>query len=107
MPHFNSELFRQEVINIVGQIPRGRVLTYGQIARLAGYPLHARHVGNALQGLSDEAIPCHRVVNSAGRLAPNWPEQRQLLQSEGVLFKPNGNVDLKQAQWEIIAFSEP
>ena len=38
MPHFNSELFRQEVINIVGQIPRGRVLTYGQIARLAGFP---------------------------------------------------------------------
>ena len=96
MPHFNSELFRQEVINIVGQIPRGRVLTYGQIARLAGYPL-----------LSDEAIPCHRVVNSAGRLAPNWPEQRQLLESEGVLFKPNGNVGLKQAQWEITAFSEP
>ena len=93
MPHFNSELFRHEVINIVGQIPRGRVLTYGQIARLAGY--------------SDEAIPCHRVVNSAGRLAPNWPEQRQLLESEGVLFKPNGNVDLKQAQWEITAFSEP
>ena len=47
------------------------------------------------------------VVNSAGRLAPNWPEQRQLLESEGVLFKPNGNVDLKQAQWEITAFSEP
>ena len=41
MPHFNSELFRHEVINIVGQIPRGRVLTYGQIARLAGYPLHS------------------------------------------------------------------
>ena len=97
MPHFNSELFRHEVINIVGQIPRGRVLTYGQIARL----------GNALHGLSDEAIPCHRVVNSAGRLAPNWPEQRQLLESEGVLFKPNGNVNLKQAQWEITAFSEP
>lgn len=107
MPRFNSELFRQEVINIVSQIPRGRVLTYGQIARLAGYPLHARHVGNALHGLSYEAIPCHRVVNSAGRLAPNWPGQRQHLESEGVLFKPNGNVDLKQAQWEITAFSEP
>ena len=81
MTRFNSEHFRQEVINIVSQIPRGRVLTYGQIARLAGYPLHARHVGNALHELSDEAIPCHRVVNSAGRLAPNWPEQRQLLES--------------------------
>lgn len=107
MPRFNSEHFRQEVIDIVSQIPHGRVLTYGQIAHLAGFPLHARHVGNALHGLADAAIPCHRVVNSVGRLAPDWPEQRQLLESEGVHFKSNGNVDLKQAQWEITAFSEP
>lgn len=71
MSHFDSDTFRQEVIDIVRQIPRGRVLTYGLIARLAGYPLHARHVGKALHGVEDKAIPCHRVVNSVGRTAPD------------------------------------
>ena len=107
MSRFNSEHFRQEVIDIVSQIPRGRVLTYGQIAHLAGFPLHARHVGNALHGIADATIPCHRVVNSVGRLAPEWPEQRQLLESEGVHFKSNGNVDLKQNQWEMIPHFNP
>jgi len=82
MSHFDSDTFRQEVIDIVRQIPRGRVLTYGLIARLAGYPLHARHVGKALHGVEDKAIPCHRVVNSVGRTAPDWPEQRLLLKKK-------------------------
>ena len=68
MSHFDSDTFRQEVIDIVRQIPRGRVLTYGLIARLAGYPLHARHVGKALHRVEDKAIPCHRVVNSVEEL---------------------------------------
>ena len=100
MPHFDSDTFRQEVIDIVRQIPRGRVLTYGLIARLAGYPLHARQVGRALHGMTDKAIPCHRVVDSVGRTAPNWPAQRTLLAAENVCFKANGNVDLHRSQWD-------
>ncbi|HAY73588.1 MAG TPA: cysteine methyltransferase, partial [Ruminococcaceae bacterium] len=46
-------------------------------------------------------FPCHRVVNGSGRTAPGWTEQRSLLESEGVEFKPNGCVDMKKFQWEI------
>ena len=100
MAHFDFELFRQEVANIVSQIPRGYVLTYGRIARLSGYPSHARQVGRALHGMTDKAIPCHRVVDSVGRTAPNWPAQRTLLAAENVCFKANGNVDLRHSQWD-------
>jgi len=89
MSHFDSDTFRQEVIDIVRQIPRGRVLTYGLIARL-----------------EDKAIPCHRVVNRVGRTAPDWPEQRLLLEKEGVHFKTNGNVDLRHTLWEIASHLE-
>ena len=92
MAHFDFELFRQEVTNIVSQIPR--------IARLSGYPSHARQVGRALHGMTDKAIPCHRVVDSVGRTAPNWPAQRTLLAAENVCFKANGNVDLRRSQWD-------
>lgn len=44
--------------------------------------------------------PCHRVVNHAGRTAPGWREQRELLKDEGVEFKANGCVDMKRHQWE-------
>ena len=44
--------------------------------------------------------PCHRVVNHAGRTAPGWREQRELLEDEGVEFKANGCVDMKRHQWE-------
>ena len=44
-------------------------------------------------------LPCHRVVNSQGRLAPNWTEQRELLEKEGIAFKKNGCVDLKKHIW--------
>ena len=47
-------------------------------------------------------LPCHRVVNSQGRLAPNWAEQRGLLEKEGITFKKNGCVDLKKHIWEDI-----
>ena len=44
--------------------------------------------------------PCHRVVNSAGRLVPDWINQRELLLQEGVGFKVNGNVDMKKYRWQ-------
>ncbi|MDE6046201.1 MAG: methylated-DNA--[protein]-cysteine S-methyltransferase [Alistipes sp.] len=92
--------FRRDVYEIVAQIPRGRLLAYGQIARLAGFPAHARHVGHALAS-APAGIPCHRVVDAAGRTAPGWPEQRRLLEAEGVRFKANGCVDLKTQGWQL------
>lgn len=97
----NTARFREDVYSIVAAIPYGKVLTYGQVARLAGYPNHSRLVGHLLCGGTSSAhLPCHRVVNAQGRLAPVWQEQRPLLEAEGVPFKPNGCVDLSLAQWD-------
>ncbi len=88
--------FSQLVYDLVGIIPYGRVTTYGLIALMIGYPQSARQVGRILFNTPPFLdLPCHRVVNYTGRLAPNWSEQRQLLEEEGIPFKSNGNVDLE------------
>ena len=92
--------FCYQVLNIVASIPCGKVTTYGQIAWAVGRPRNARLVGKILsQAAWYGDYPCHRVVNHAGRTAPGWPEQRGLLEAEGVGFLPNGNVDLKCFLW--------
>jgi methylated-DNA-protein-cysteine methyltransferase-like protein len=94
--------FVEAVYDIVRQIPSGRVLTYGQVATLAGCPHHARQVGFWLSRVPQELhLPCHRVVNSAGRLSPVFPEQRERLAQEGVLLKSNGCVDMNRCQWKL------
>ncbi|MDO5663802.1 MAG: MGMT family protein [Bacteroidia bacterium] len=98
----DKHFFYQEVYNIVKQIPLGRVMTYGQIARLIAKPQHSRMVGKSLHEAPSELnLPCHRVVNSKGRLAPFWHKQRILLREEGILFKENGCVDLKKHLWQL------
>ena len=96
----NTDLI-YEVLSVVAEIPEGCVATYGQIARLTGRDRNARLVGKIL-GMSEfyGDYPCHRVVNHAGRTAPGFHEQRQLLEAEGVAFKENGCVDLKNCQWD-------
>lgn len=92
--------FEKHVYEIVKSIPRGRVATYGQIACLTGFPERSRMVGRAMSKAPEKlCIPCHRVVNHAGRTAPDWDEQRRLLEREGVRFRNNGNVDLKHHEW--------
>jgi len=90
-----------EILSAVGEIPFGRVASYGQIARLIGRDRNARLVGRVLS-LAEYygEYPCHRVVNHAGRLAPGFAEQRERLESEGVAFLPNGHVDMKRFQWD-------
>lgn len=93
--------FGEDVLNIVSQIPCGKVTTYGHIAALAGWPSHSRMVGRTLRySPVAENLPCHRVVNKEGRTAPGWSKQRVLLEAEGVLFKANGHVDMKRYLWE-------
>lgn len=91
--------FDEEVRALVAQVPPGRVVTYGQLARLVGMPDHARRVGRALRNAPD-TLPCHRVVSAAGRTAPGWTAQRALLEAEGVPFRSNGCADLARAAWE-------
>ena len=93
--------FGEDVLNIVSQIPRGEVTTYGDIAALAGWPSHSRMVGRTLRYTPGaESLPCHRVVNKEGRTAPGWARQRTLLEEEGVAFKANGHVDMSRFLWE-------
>ncbi len=95
-----ARIFSNDVLNIVSQIPRGQVMTYGDIAALAGWPSHSRMVGRTLRYSPDALqLPCHRVVNKAGRTAPGWSRQRPLLEEEGVIFKANGHVDMKRCLW--------
>ena len=73
--------FYTEVYNIVREIPEGCVVTSWQLAKLALRPQCSRMVGQAMFNVPKELnLPCHRVVNSQGRLAPNWAEQRGLLE---------------------------
>ncbi len=96
-----AQAFRADVLNIVSQIPRGRVTTYGIIAAWTGWPSHSRMVGRTLRYTPGaEVLPCHRVVNKVGRTAPGWSRQRELLEDEGVTFKPNGHVDMEHCLWE-------
>ena len=96
--------FTTGIHNIVAQIPFGKVATYGQIAWLTGWPNHSRLVGRIMSQIpSSSALPCHRVVNSLGKLASGFPEQRERLLAENVVFRPNGNVDLKICQWQYMS----
>ena len=95
-----DEGFIDLVLSIVLEIPEGKVATYGLIASLAGYDGNARLVGKVLSNADLYGdFPCHRVVNSSGRLVPFWPEQKDLLIKENITFKNNGNVDLKKHLW--------
>ena len=83
----------------IRRIPRGKVSTYGAIAKAAGYPRCARHVGRVLKGAS--GLPWQRVLGSGGRISlpGEWGmEQRFLLESEGIRFKGK-NVDLKSFEF--------
>ncbi|MDD4689474.1 MAG: MGMT family protein [Eubacteriales bacterium] len=88
------------IYEVVKRIPKGRVATYGQVARFAGNPHWARVVGYALHANPDPStIPCHRVVNREGKTSPAFAFggadiQRQLLELEGIVFDADGRVDL-------------
>ena len=89
-----------EILSVVAEIPEGRVASYGQIAALIGRERNARLVGKVLSRAELYGdYPCHRVVNHAGRLAPHWPEQRALLEAEGVAMKDAAHVDMKRFRW--------
>ena len=96
-----DEALIYEILSVVEEIPEGKVATYGQIARLIGRERNARLVGRVLKRADDYGrYPCHRVVNSAGRLAPGWREQGDLLAQEGVRRKDAEHVDLKACRWD-------
>ena len=99
----------QKFYAMVRKVPRGRVATYGQIAKLCGMPRHARHVGYALSAIPEGMkLPWQRIINSQGRISlrlRHWDSgsddlQRILLEAEGVSFDSTGKVNLKKFQWQ-------
>ena len=90
---------------MVRQIPKGKVATYGQIAKIVG-TRNPQVVGWALhQNPDPKIIPCHRVVNKKGKLADGyafqgWQEQKRRLEEEGITFKDKMYVELKKYQWQ-------
>ncbi|MCM1543945.1 MAG: MGMT family protein [Ruminococcus sp.] len=94
----------EKIYEVVRKIPQGKVMSYGQVAALAGNPRWARVVGYALHVNPEPGvIPCHRVVTKDGKTAPGFafggPEvQRQLLESEGVTFTADGTVDMENCR---------
>lgn len=96
-----SDSLAFEILAVVSEIPEGRVANYGQIARLIGREKNARLVGRVLSQASFYGnYPCHRVVDHSGRLAPNFPDQKDRLLMEGVEFKDENHVDMKKFQWD-------
>lgn len=114
MPGFSSppnpQAFNQQVWEIARRIPRGKVATYGQIAKMIPPPLGVeieayaafapRWVGGAMAACPDD-VPWQRVINSQGKVSERAgaQKQRQLLEAEGILFDAKDRVDLKKYGW--------
>ena len=98
-----DESFAKEVYTLVSKIPKGRVMTYGQIAALCGTAWAAWEVGQiAHTGPAD--LPWQRVVNKTGGLAAGWPNggraaHRQLLEAEGIKVNSDYKVDVAKLIW--------
>jgi methylated-DNA-protein-cysteine methyltransferase-like protein len=92
---------QERVWQIVHQIPKGKVATYGQIAKLAGIPSHSRLIGRILSRLPPNTrLPWHRVVNSQGRITnPGKDRQQSRLEKDGVTLI-NGRLSLKVYGWD-------
>jgi methylated-DNA-protein-cysteine methyltransferase-like protein len=96
--------FYEAVYRVVVGIPRGRVMTYGQIAALLGAPRAARAVGYAMRACPD-GLPWQRVINGKGQISGRSEVERPiiqklLLQKEGVRFDRTETCDLKRLRWE-------
>lgn len=92
----------ERLYTVLAAIPAGTVITYGQLAALAGYPRRARWVGQMLQQLPEGSrLPWHRVINAQGRSSfpsdsPAYALQLQCLRAEGVEISPSGRISLQR-----------
>jgi len=96
--------FREAVCALARRIPRGKVATYGDLARLAGNPRGAREAGRAMAALPEGSdVPWWRVVNRHGEISrrrEGMELQEELLRGEGVVFEAEGRVDMKRHGWD-------
>ena len=102
MEEVNGE-FKQRIYALVAQIPKGRVMTYGQLASLAGAPYAARIVGG-IAHWGDPKLPWQRVVKKDGSLAEGYPGgipgHQAALEAEGVVFNQDNRLDIARLLWQ-------
>lgn len=103
MTEGTDKKYRERVYRLVRSIPRGRVMTYGQIAEILGEGYTPRTVGFVMHG-SDDKTPWHRVINaqgacSTGRIALPHDKQQRMLETEGVKFNKSGRCELRDYLW--------
>lgn len=101
-----ADSFHQRVIEVIRQIPRGKVATYGQIAALAGNPRAARQVVRTLHAASEkERLPWHRVINGEGQISlkpgRGYEQQKTLLKKERIVFSSDDRIDLEKYLWPV------
>jgi methylated-DNA-protein-cysteine methyltransferase-like protein len=100
-----KKAFTEEVIEVLRDIPCGKVATYGGIAALAGNPRAARQVVRVLHSYGEkEKLPWWRVINKQGTLSlergNGYEVQRDLLEAEGIVFDANDRIDLERFLWK-------
>jgi len=100
-----SEAYREAIYRLVKKIPKGKVMTYGQLATILGKGYTPRTVGHAMKVCDTEKVPWQRVINSqgacsTGRLTIPLNLQQKILEDEGVIFSPKGRCDLNKFLWE-------
>jgi len=94
--------FRRRVLSVVRRIPPGRVVTYGDVAALAGKPRASRAVGNIMRNCREPGVPCHRVIAAGGLLGGyggSLQLKRELLRAEGVEVGMGRVRSFERARW--------
>ncbi|MFC5735620.1 MGMT family protein [Cytobacillus gottheilii] len=96
--------FTEKVLEIIKEIPSGSVMTYGQIAAIAGSKRGARQVARILHSMSEKySLPWHRVVNAQGKIVLHNQElanrQKELLENEGVFIQEDQRIDLNHYKY--------
>lgn len=107
----NDAVYREKVYSLVRQIPKGKVMTYGQLAAILGEGYTARTIGYVMHGADAEKVPWQRVINSQGKCSTGKLTipinlQQELLETEGVTFNSAGKCDLGKYQWFPEGFDE-
>jgi methylated-DNA-protein-cysteine methyltransferase-like protein len=98
----------ERVWSIVQRVPRGRVVTYGQLSAMIEQRLSPVGIGWAIRAAPDGSIPWHRVVNSRGSVSTDREHpglQRAMLEAEGIAFDEEGCVDLARVGWSAVKAS--
>lgn len=101
----NDKQYREKVYQLVLQIPKGLVMTYGQIANILGEGYTPRTIGYVMHSADTENVPWQRVINSQGKCSTGKMTipvnlQQSMLEQEGIVFDAKGKCDLNEYLWE-------